>query len=195
MKHILILFLFASLATSAQQTVIRRITTTTGTIPQSDTVATGLVKIDSAYSTTYKYLRYIGTTNIANTFPNGAVGTNGWMWVFVPTATSNYFARVLSVAAVGDATLDTFRIQVDRVMVFTGAAGIGFKSITNKLYGYSAQNDGGDTATLNDIDFLNLETIGLSQQDIAGTNNTPYQEPVKVVATTTSILIVERKGK
>jgi hypothetical protein len=191
-KTLFALFLFATLTAVSQQTVIRRITTTTGTIPASDTVQ-GLVKIDSSYSSTYKYLRYIGTTNIANVFQSGAVGANGWMWIYVPSATSNYFARVISVAAVGDAALDTFRIQVDRVMVFTASAG--FKSITNKLYGYSFQNDGGDTATANDVDILNLETVSMTQSDISGTSNTPYQEPIKIVATTTSILIIERKGK
>lgn len=193
MKKVLsLLLLFASLAAVSQQTIIRRITTTSGTIPQSDTL-TGVVKIDSAYSSTYKYLRYIGATNIANTFKNGTIGDYGWMWIYVPSATSNYFAKVLSVSAVGDATLDTFRIQVDRVMAFTGSAA--FKSMSNKLYGYSAQNDGGATGTANGVNIINLETFGLNKDDIAGTSQTPWQEPVKIVATTTSFLIIERKGQ
>lgn len=192
MKHLLILFLFATLSVSAQQTTIRRITDRTETIPSSDTL-TGIVKIDSNYSSTYKFLQYIGTTNIANTFPSGATGVNGWMWIYVPAATANYFAKVLSVSAVGDATLDTFRIQVDRVMVFTASQP--FLSMTNKLYGYSFQNDGGATGTANGVNIINLEAVTMSRQDIEGTSNNPYQDPVKIAATTTSFLIIERKGK
>ena len=131
--------MLASIAGYSQATTVySRLTDKVGTVPASDTI-TGVVKVDTAYSSTYKYLRYIGTTNIANIFTNGSISNYGWMYVYIPS--DSIMAKVMSVAAVGDATLDTFRIQVDRSIIMTGSKPL--KSIKAKDFSYTWQNDGG----------------------------------------------------
>lgn len=189
MKQIaLALLLIASYAATSQQTVYRRITASTETIPSSDTL-TGVVKVDTAYSSTYKYLRYIGTTNLANVFTAGSIGNAGWMYVYIPS--DSILAKVMSVAAIGDATLDTFRIQVDRAIVMTGSKA--FKSIKAKDYSYSWQNDGGAVGYVNGVAVVTGTSFAISKEDIAGTSQTTWQEPVIVSAQGTSFLVIERK--
>jgi hypothetical protein len=193
-KGLLFIILLCALSVNAQtvtQTVIRRITNTSGTIPSSDTI-TGVVKIDTAYSATYKYLRYIGTTNIANTFPSGAIGAYGWMYVYVPS--DSCLAKVLSVAAVGDATLDTFRIQVDRIMPFTGSKAL--KSIKAKDFSFTLVNDGSNTGYTNNVALKAGEFLNMPNSAIAGTGSqSTWQEPVIINATGTDFYILERKGQ
>ena len=160
------------------------------TIPASDTI-TGTVKVDSAYNSNYKYLKYVGTTNLSNVFQSGAIGEKtGWMYLYIPS--DSILAKVVSVAALGDATLDTFRIQVDRAITITGSKAI--KSIKAKDYGYSLQNDGGADGRANNVVIKTGETLGIRLIDIQGTAPTNWQEPVIVSAGQTSFLIIERKA-
>ena len=188
-KLIFIILTLSALSASSQLTVIRRITSQVGTIPASDTL-TGTVKVDTAYSSTYKYLKYIGTTNLANTFPSGAIGTNGFMYLYIPS--DSILAKVITVTAIGDAIVDTFRVQVDRVITITGSKAI--KSIKAKDFGFSLQNDGGADGRVNNVVIKTGETLGIKLADIQGTSGTAWQEPVIVSAGQTSFLIIERKA-
>lgn len=190
MKKAIFLLLMAATCASFSQgtTVYRRITNTIGTVPASDTIL-GVVKVDTAYSSTYKYLRYIGTTNIANTFPSGAIGQYGWMYIYIPS--DSILAKVMSVAAIGDATLDTFRIQVATAITMTGSKA--FKSIKAKDYSYTWQNDGGAGGYVNGVSIVNGTRFSISKSDIEGTSQTVWQEPIIVNGEGTSFLIVERK--
>lgn len=180
--------LCAVIVNSQSTTLYSRLTNKTGTVPSSDTI-TGVVKVDTAYSSTYKYLLYISTTNIANTFPNGAIGTYGWMYIYIPS--DSILAKVMSVAAIGDATLDTFRIQVLTPVVMTGSKAL--KSIKAKDFSYSWQNDGGGTGYINGISIVNGTNFSISKSDVEGTTQTTWQDPIIINAEGTSFLIIERK--
>ena len=185
----LLLFMLASIAGYSQATTVySRLTDKVGTVPASDTI-TGVVKVDTAYSSTYKYLRYIGTTNIANIFTNGSIGNYGWMYVYIPS--DSIVAKVMSVAAVGDATLDTFRIQVDRSIIMTGSKPL--KSIKAKDFSYTWQNDGGGAGYVNGVSIVSGTNFTIGKDDIVGTSQTTWQDPIIINAGGTSFLIIERK--
>lgn len=191
MKKILfIAILFASFAASAQTlTVIRRATSQITTIPASDTIQ-GKLYTDSAYNTNCTYLKYIGTTNLANVFVGSSIGKYGWMYVYIPS--DSVLAKVITCVAIGDATIDTFRLQVDRAV--PAIVNKAFKTIKAKDYGYSFQNDGSANGYANGVVIKTNEAVTMTMQAIEGTSQTPWQEPVIINATATDFLIVERKA-
>lgn len=195
MKKIIFLILtlsafVAEAQTNTTLTVIRRATNQVTTIPASDTL-TGVVKVDTAYSSAYKTLRYIGTTNVALTFPSGAIGATGWMYLYIPS--DSILAKVMSVTPVGDATADTFRIVVDRVVTMTGSKAI--KSIKAKDFMYSYQNDGSNNGRANNVVVQPGESLTMTNAFIAGTgSSSTWQEPVIISAGQTDFLILERKA-
>lgn len=190
-KLIFILTTLISLYADSQSlTVYRRATNQVTTIPASDTVA-GKLYTDSAYSSTYKYLKYIGTTNLNNVFPSGSIGNYGWMYVYIPS--DSVFAKVIGLTTVGDATIDTFRIQVDRAV--TGIYNKAFKSIKAKDFSYSFINDGSLDGRANNVVIKAGESSTMSNADIQGTNgSSTWQEPVIISAGQTDFLIIERKA-
>lgn len=191
-KLLFITLLFSAITTIAQNTtltVIRRLTNQTGTIPASDT-SQGVVKVDTSYNSNRKYLRYIGTTDMRLTFPSGAIGNLGWMYIYIPS--DSIIAKVMSVTQVGDATIDTFRIEVNTAISMTGSKG--FKSCKAKDYGYSFTNDGSLDGRANNVVVKSGESISSSLSDIQGTSGATWQEPVIISAGQTDILIIERKA-
>ena len=100
-------------------------------------------------------------------------------------------AKVMSVAAVGDATLDTFRIQVDRSIIMTGSKPL--KSIKAKDFSYTWQNDGGGVGYVNGVSIVSGTNFTIGKDDIVGTSQTTWQDPIIINAGGTSFLIIERK--
>lgn len=180
----LFLILLSGFTAAAQnQTIIRRITTQTETIPASDTV-TGRVWTDSSNSS-YTVLRYVGTTNLLTTFSGSNVGTYGFMWIYMPGAAIP-LAKVLSVTKMAT---DTFYVTVDRAL--TGVVSQPIKSVFGRVYGYSYQNDGAANGTANGVVIKPGETVTSAMYDIQGTG-IYWQEPVLIVGTSTDFLIIEQ---
>lgn len=186
MKYALtILIVFGLLLANAQSTTTyRRITATTSTIPASDTII-GRVWTDSS-NTTYKKLTYVGGVDLDSMWHGSDIGKNGFTWIYLPS-NATPFARVMSIAEIG---VDSFSITTDRAL--TGVVNQSLKGINGKIYAYWFQNDGDTNGTANGVIIKPSEKVEFPYSWIQGTG-TNWQEPVKIAATLTDFLVIEKR--
>ena len=160
----------------------RRITSTVGTIPNF-TALSGTV----TSNTDTAVLRYLGSNDIATIMPDGVLGSNSTMWVYVP-AGSPKIAKVLG--KYKNATND-WSLFLDVGM--TGASASPANYVEAPI-AFSFLNDGGANGSIGD------GATQVTIEDGEGGTYSPYEkysnrakfQPVRYVdASSTSFLIQE----
>jgi hypothetical protein len=161
-------------------TITRRITNTTGTIPDSIALA-GTVTTDTVTTV----LIYTGSDDILALVNDGNSNYPGFTYIVVPSATPK-IVRILGVYLNDN---DTVSITVETAMAGLSDAPCDF--VYGDLTGLSYLNDGGTDITVDGISIPDGQ--GISLPPFQFTSMGELRKPLYVVATGSDVLITETK--
>lgn len=156
----------------------RRITGTVGTIPNYTALAGTVTS-----NTDTTVLSYSGSDDIATIMPDGMLGSNSTMWIYVPAGTPK-IAKVLGKFKNAD---NDWSIFLD-----TGISGASASacSYVPAAITYSYYNDGAGNVTIDGVIIKPGESNNLAPYETYS-NRAKFQDPCYVDATAGDLLINE----